>query len=898
VLSWNARSIRNKLIELREHLQSHFYHLVLVQETWLDHKISIKIPDFSCVRGDHLSNSQLPHGGVLIFIHKSVPFKQINITRLDFSDSVFVRVHLNAQEILFGSVYCSPSLKPAERKSDYEKLVTRPGPFVLGGDFNAKHKSWNNVKNDRSGSHLRKICDDNLCDVSFTDKPTAIPSIGPPSFLDLVISKHVVGISKPQAVNELSSDHLPIVFELPFNMTVNKELFLSNYAKADWKKFRGSFSRDIETFTECSSFSLNSQHDIDLGIVKFHELINKASKVSIPRKKRFIYRYAFSQKIKNLISERNFFRRHVSRYPNLKSEVNELNRQIKNEIKVFTQFNWNDKLATLDTNDNSLYRFAKIFKRKNSAIPPLKNTVTDNLVHADNEKAELIAVSFQKAHEIDYTPTCHSDNVKKSVDSIKISNLDFPECEKTSSDELKSFILRLKTNKAPGYDEIHSAVIKNLPSSAISFLADTFNACLRLGYFPLDWKVGKIIPIAKPGKDSSLPGSYRPITLLPIIGKLFEKIILDRLLEFEEDHPILKSQQFGFRSKHSTTQQILRITETVSIRFNEDKSTAMTLLDIEKAFDAVWHDALRHKIVSYGFPNYLVKIISSFLKDRESFVAIGKSSSNKFPIPAGVPQGSPLSPYLFNLFINDIPIPKHCKIAIYADDTALLSSIKNYELSELIKRMEIGLKEIESHFLSWKIKLNSAKTETILFTQSTIMRRESNTQKIMFNGNALEWLPKVKYLGVVLDAKLLMKQNIDNNIVKARKASGILFPLLKKNSSVALKSKITLYRSYIRPILTYACPVFANTAKTHIRKLQIAQNKNLRMVLSAPFRTHIHLLHSKTRIPKIETFIAKLTETFYKKSARSVNGLVKRLGVYSSRSLPSRLKHKLPRPSL
>lgn len=369
------------------------------------------------------------------------------------------------------------------------------------------------------------------------------------------------------------------------------------------------------------------------------------------------------------------------------------------------------------------------------------------------------------------------------------------------------------------------------------------------------------------------------------------------MLEFEEDNPILRNQQFGFRSKHSTTQQVLRIVETVSLRFNQDKSTAMTLLDIEKAFDSVWHNALRHKIFRSNYPIFVSKIVSSFLENRASFVSINNSSSDSFVIPAGVPQGSPLSPHLFNLYINDIPIPSKCKIAIYADDTALMSSIKNYDLSSLVISMENGLKQIESHFREWKIKLNASKTESILFTKSTIMRNKSKDLKIKFGQSQLDWLPTVKYLGVLLDSKLTMKANIQNNILKARKASGILYPLLKKNSSLPRHSKITLYRSYIRPILTYACPVFANAAKTHIKKLQVAQNKNLRMVLSARFRTRINILHERTKIPSIQVFINKLTERFYRQAAKSNNELVKRLGVYSTRSPFPRLKHKLPRPS-
>jgi hypothetical protein len=139
------------------------------------------------------------------------------------------------------------------------------------------------------------------------------------------------------------------------------------------------------------------------------------------------------------------------------------------------------------------------------------------------------------------------------------------------------------------------------------------------------------------------------------------------------------------------------------------------------------------------------------------------------------------------------------------------------------------------------------------------MQREQKNHKISFSGKTLEWLPWVKYLGVVLDSKLLLSKNIEYNVAKAGRAMKILFPLLKKNSCLSLKPKLTLYRSYIRPILTYACPVFANAAKTHLNKLQVLQNKNLRMVLNAPFRTRIQTLHKKTNMPTISEFMTHFT---------------------------------------
>lgn len=176
------------------------------------------------------------------------------------------------------------------------------------------------------------------------------------------------------------------------------------------------------------------------------------------------------------------------------------------------------------------------------------------------------------------------------------------------------------------------------------------------------------------------------------------------------------------------------------------------------------------------------------------------------------------------------------------------------------------------------------------------MQEKSDSNKISINELELEWKSSVKYLGVVLDSKLTFKANLAENNLKARKAIASLYCLMKKNSKMRLDCKITLYRSYIRPIMTYACPVFANCADCHMHRLQILQNKCLRMVLNAPFRTRISLLHHKTGIPTIKFFVKKITENFYKNSAKSTNKLVSRLGVYPSMSGLICPKHRLPRP--
>ena len=171
------------------------------------------------------------------------------------------------------------------------------------------------------------------------------------------------------------------------------------------------------------------------------------------------------------------------------------------------------------------------------------------------------------------------------------------QCESINNKDTIEIISSLKTKKASGADNISNYVLKNLPKTAISLLTKIFSACFKISYFPDAWKIAKIIAIPKPGKDGAIPTNYRPISLISNIGKILEKLILDRLNSFEESHKIFIPQQFGFRSGHSTVQQILRITEFASFNFNRNRSTGLALLDLEKAFDSVWHDGLIFKLI-------------------------------------------------------------------------------------------------------------------------------------------------------------------------------------------------------------------------------------------------------------------------------------------------------------
>jgi hypothetical protein len=148
-------------------------------------------------------------------------------------------------------------------------------------------------------------------------------------------------------------------------------------------------------------------------------------------------------------------------------------------------------------------------------------------------------------------------------------------------------------------------------------LTHLFNHCFRLAHFPQSWKEAKIITLPKTGKDPKFSQNLRPISLLPTTGKLFEKVILEFRKKHIDEKGLLNASQSGLRARHSTTLQLMKLTDHVTLNFNNKISTAAVFLDIEKAFDTTWHSGLLYKMSKFEFSTRLNQLISSFLSERK-----------------------------------------------------------------------------------------------------------------------------------------------------------------------------------------------------------------------------------------------------------------------------------------
>ena len=433
---------------------------------------------------------------------------------------------------------------------------------------------------------------------------------------------------------------------------------------------------------------------------------------------------------------------------------------------------------------------------------------------------------------------------------------------------------KCRNRSAPGEDQILYLILKNLDRENLSNIALIYNSCLKTGYFPNAWKQAKVVMLPKPGKDLTKPTSYRPISLLPAMGKIFERIVASRLSAFLEKVDYFDENQAGFRKKRSTADQLFKLSQSVSTALKKHKKAVGVFLDVEKAFDAVWLEGLKYKLgrPEIGIPTKMIRLLSSFLTNRHLRVHQNSAISNKIELKAGTPQGLALSPLLFIFYVNDTPKPPPgVLISKFADDMAAWAIQKQEKRAE--KLIQKHLDSLSEWCNKWKIKLNPSKTQVGLFTNS------NNTKEITLNlGRVpLTVSNEIKFLGLTFDRKLTWRHHIDNVRHRMWLRINAIKAISGRNLGMQSKTLIHLYKMWIRPIALYGAPAYYSAAKTHINKIQVIQNSALRIALALrrTRRTHIEDLHQEGSLAPLKAEAVRSSHRFIEKKVD--DSLIQRL---------------------
>ena len=387
-----------------------------------------------------------------------------------------------------------------------------------------------------------------------------------------------------------------------------------------------------------------------------------------------------------------------------------------------------------------------------------------------------------------------------------------------TTDDILLEIKRLKHNKSPGHDLIGSKVVKLCPEIFAMNLAKIYNWGIENGKYPDDLKIAKVIALYKKGVKFD-PNNYRPISLLSLFDKIFEKILCRRLVSFLEQNKILYCYQYGFRKLYSTVLALIEITDYIKRLLDEKNYVISVFIDFKKAFDTVDHEILLYKLECYGIRGLVNDFFRSYLTNRRQYTVINGVNSELRTVSCGVPQGSVLGPLFFLLYINDLyKSIGHESVRLYADDTAIITSNNNLDIAQQQAR------EMFTKLYHWcvanKLSINNDKTNFVLFHMKN-KPVPKHFECIQTDVMQINRVNSIQYLGMLLDEHLYWHEHVDQICASLVKYFGI-FNLIKNFCFVA-NIKTALLRFYLFSNTVRYWSVWIMRKRNHVKVANYAK---------------------------------------------------------------------------
>ncbi len=838
--SWNLNSIcahdflRVSLIEAYNSVYN--YDLIGIVETHLDNTVDetkLALDGYSFHTSNHPQN--VKRGGVGLYVKESFPARERNDLNT-LSECIVCEIQIKRKKYFFAVLYRSPSQNQAELEdfmNNFDLMVSKmaaenPYCVIITGDFNARSAQWweNDLENDAgrlfepftADLGLEQLISEpthvmgeskSCIDLTFTDQPNLFIESGVhPSLHEQCHHQIIHG--------KVSIDNLA---PPPFS----RKIWF--YDRADISSIRKSMElfrwREVLSEIDCPNLKVKLLNDVLLNI--FSNFIPNKSITVRPRQAPWI-----TQSIKNFIRKKNkaystFIKNgqpedRREAIENMISQGSKLIEDAKNNyfLKI------GGKLSSPTTGIKSYWSLINkvLNKSKIPIIPPLLEN--DIFVLDFTAKAQI----FNDYFILQCTTLDTGSEIPRDV-PVCAPPLN---CFQISEDKILRIIRSLNPNKAHGWDEISIRMIKICDCSLVTPLKLIFEACMMQGTFPDIWKRAHVVPIHKKN-DKNLKTNYRPISLLPIFGKMLEKLIFDTLYEHLTSNNLLNPNQSGFRPGDSTINQLLSIVHTIFEAFdcNPPLDVRSVYLDISKAFDRVWHEGLIFKLRRCGVSGELLLLIKSFLSDRKQRTVLNGKMSEWGNIAAGVPQGSILGPLFFLIYINDLTDNLRCNVKLFADDTSLFTVVHDPNRAALDMNHDLDIITRWAH--NWRMSFNPDPTKQAVEVIFSRKRTSVDHPVILFNDTPVMNVSEHKHLGLVLDTKLSFSSHIQAAITKSRKAIGMLRFLSKY---LPRQTLIELYKLYVRPHLDYGDVIYHIPHKTcdfsqlitlnnHMEKLESVQ---------------------------------------------------------------------------
>ena len=420
-----------------------------------------------------------------------------------------------------------------------------------------------------------------------------------------------------------------------------------------------------------------------------------------------------------------------------------------------------------------------------------------------------------------------------------------------------NIVRNLKCSKACGHDGLNSYVLKKIIHFIVDPLCHIFNLSLSSSIFPQPLKLAKVIPVFKKG-DSNQCNNYRPISILPCISKILERIVYDQLYNFLVKYSIIIPCQYGFRKLHSTDLAILDLYDKVSNALSNNQYVVGLFIDLTKAFDSLDHSILLRKLERYGVRGTPLEWFRNYLSNRKQYTEYNNHSSDIQNLQCGVPQGSILGPLLFLIYVNDIVhVSPILSFILFADDATLLYAHKN--LAHIISVFNLELPKLIAWFQSNKLSLNIAKTDYIIFHTPNKSKYDINNYNIMIDDVKLERKTHVKFLGVLIDQHINWNSQYDLLKSKVSRIIGILYKIKQYLPTYAL---LLLYKSFILSYLSYGNIAWGSGNKKQLNSIFILQKRALRLCTNSHYLAKTNSIFRNHRLLKVKDINILQTAVF------------------------------------